>query len=164
MIETSNIHGLEGVLAALQSLPAEIVSKRGGVVRVALRKGAVVFVKQAKANVQRIIAEDEARGGDQAVSTGALLKALGTTRDRHPELSGCNERYIVKIRKGPRVHNLTPAQYGRLIEFGDERQTAKPFMTPAYYERRQEALDTVVRELHKGVEKAILKAAALGKV
>ena len=159
-VEMQNIHGLEGVLEALKQLPADIVSKNGGVVRVALRKGAVVFVKQAKQNVQRIISEDEARGGDQAVSTGALLKAIGTVRDRHPEQSGANERYVVKARRAPKVHNLSPAQYGRDMEFGFEHQTAKPWMTPAYYARRQEALDTVVRELKKGVDKAILKAAA----
>lgn len=160
-VETQSIHGLDGVLAALQSLPQEIVSKNGGVVRVALRKGAVVFVDEAKRNVQKIIATPNI-GGQDDVSTGALVKAIGAVKARHPELQGANEMYTVKARKASRVRNLTPAQYGRDLEIGTERQTAKPWMTPAYFSKRNEALEIIVSELHAGIEKAIVKATIIG--
>jgi hypothetical protein len=47
--------GLDGVLATLQSLPAEVVSKRGGPVKAALRKGALVILKAEKANLQAVM-------------------------------------------------------------------------------------------------------------
>jgi HK97 gp10 family phage protein len=161
--EFQNIKGLSQMIAALESLPASIVSTNGGVIRKALRKGAIVMVKQAKINVQAIIDADAFNPGrDHLISTGALVKAIGTVRDRDPKAHGFNETYVVKVRRGPRVRNKTPAQYGRMLEFGTEKDTAKPWMTPAYFSKRQEALDTVVAAVDKGVTEAIRKAAALG--
>ena len=48
-----NLQGTEGVLATLRSLPPELVSKRGGPVKTALRKGAQVIRKQAAADLRR---------------------------------------------------------------------------------------------------------------
>ena len=155
-IETQSIHGLEGVLAALKSLPEEIVSTNKGVVQTALRKG-------AKLNVLLIEAADAEKPDHAATLTFALFKNIATVKDRHPEKSGANERYIVKVKKAPKVRNRTPAQYGRMLEFGSEKEQAHPWMTPAYYHRRQEALDTVVTELQKGVAKAIVKAEAIAR-
>jgi HK97 gp10 family phage protein len=164
--ETQVLHGLEGVLAALQSLPQEIVSKNGGVVRKALRKASLPVRDQAKANVQRIIAEDHGLDPTLPESTGALLQAIGTVKARNPEAQfgpGFKEAYIVKVRKAPRVRNMTPAHYGRVLEFGSEKETARPWMTPAYYATRQLALDTFVAAMTAGVAVAIQKAAALGR-
>lgn len=162
-IDIQNIHGLEGVLAALKSLPAKVNSKNGGVVDVALRKGAAVIRDQAKRNVQGILAADAAKPGDHAKSTGSLLKNIASVKDRDPQSHGASARYVVKVKKAPKVRNLTPAQYGHILEIGSEREVAKPWMTPAYYSKRQQALDTVVTELQKGIAKAIEDAATLGK-
>lgn len=144
--------GAENTLNMLMRLPPEIVSKNGGVVRKALRKGSLVTLDQAKRNVQDIIARD---GLDD--STGALLKALGTQRARHPEHYGANERFVVHARKAPRVRNVTPAEYGANMELGTERQTAKPWMTPAYYTTREKGAQTVIDESNRLIARIIAK-------
>ena len=52
--------GLEGVLDTLKSLPPELVSKRGGPVLAALKKGAKVIQLQEKANLRAAIAHTTA--------------------------------------------------------------------------------------------------------
>lgn len=61
-----NLRGVEGVIATLKSLPPEIVSKRGGPVKLALAKGARLIRDEAKKNLRRAIAMN----GDE--STGLL--------------------------------------------------------------------------------------------
>jgi len=46
---------------------------------------------------------------------------------------------------------------GRYLEFGTEHQKAEPWMTPAFMSSKERALQTVVDELLKGIEKAIAK-------
>ncbi len=50
------ISGIDGVLALLQQLPAEVVSKKGGPVKAALRKGARVILAAAQANLKMVTA------------------------------------------------------------------------------------------------------------
>jgi len=45
------LEGLQGVLETLKALPSELVSRNGGPVRSALRKGALVIFKQANSNL-----------------------------------------------------------------------------------------------------------------
>jgi HK97 gp10 family phage protein len=155
-LENQNVHGLAGVLDMLKELPQEIVAKNGGVVRTALRKGAAPIVREWKRNIAAVIQAPN-KGGKDGVSTGALIKAVGVVKSRNPRASGANEMQTIKVRKRPRVRNLTPAQYIRDLEYGSERQEAKPTLMPAYYSKRQETLDTIVSELHKGIAKAIQK-------
>lgn len=62
-LDTQTLHGLDDILAKLKSLPPEIASKRGGgLVGKALRKGAVVIQKAAKANVRKVTSNTEAAG------------------------------------------------------------------------------------------------------
>ena len=81
MAEGVRIEGLDGIIGMLKQLPPEVVSKRGGPVRAALRKAAVVVQKEAQANVRRIVAEPNI-GGRPSRSTGALEKAITVIRRR----------------------------------------------------------------------------------
>ncbi|MFV0673662.1 hypothetical protein ACLIWX_20855, partial [Variovorax sp. tm] len=54
MADTRTMKGLDGLLDQMKKLPADIVSKRGGVVAPALRKGGVVIQKQAQANIRAV--------------------------------------------------------------------------------------------------------------
>ena len=149
---TIQLQGAENTLNMLMQLPPEIVSKNGGVVRKALRKGSLVTLKQAKANLQEIINRD---GLDD--STGALMKALGTQRARNPERYGAGERFVVHARRAPKVKNVTPAQYGANMELGTEKQVAKPWMTPAYYSTRAQGAQTVIDESNRQIAVIVRK-------
>lgn len=151
-IETVHLEGLRGTLDMLKRLPPELVSKSGGPVKLALKKAAEVLRDAARANVQRII--DEPNLDEQATkSTGLLKKSVVAARGKMPPgLKG--ERYSVRIRKNQkypetRGEGLTAVQIGRQLEEGTERRSPKPWLRPAFDEKKQAAVDTFVTEVNR---------------
>jgi HK97 gp10 family phage protein len=157
--------GLDGVLDTLKSLPPEIVSKRGGPVRAALRKGAVVILKAEQANLQRSLANEP------RYSTGLLMKNLVVTRGKAPS-DGNGERYLVRVRRkvypgksgrsggGKATTTLKAAQ---LLEYGSSKQQAEPWIRPAFESKAREAIETVERELLRSIERIVKKLAQQNK-
>jgi HK97 gp10 family phage protein len=151
------ITGLDGVLEMLLKMPPEIVSKRGGPVKTALRKGASVIAKQARANLRAVTNNQTASGEKE--STGLLAKSIVVTRGKAPT-TGNGERYLVRVkgktyaRKGKVVTTKKTAQ---LLEYGSSKQPAEPWLRPAFASKATEAINTVVRELPKEIDKAAQK-------
>lgn len=152
-----DIHGVDGVLKTLQSLPAEVVSKRGGPVKLALAKGARLLRDEAKKNLRASIAIN----GD--VSTGFLEKHVIASRGKEPT-SGRGERYLVRVkrktypdRSGKPVTTLKTAH---LMEYGSEHQQAQPWLRPAYLAKRGEVVRVVTEDLKQRVDKIVAKLAA----
>lgn len=150
--ETVHLEGLRGTLDMLKRLPPELVSKSGGPVKLALKKAAEVLRDAARANVQRII--DEPNLDEQATkSTGLLKKSIVAARGKMPPgLKG--ERYSVRIRKNQkypetRGKGLTAVQIGRQLEEGTERRDPKPWLRPAFDEKKGAAVDTFVSEVNR---------------
>jgi HK97 gp10 family phage protein len=145
--------GVDNILSLLKSLPPEVVSKRGGPVKTALRKGAVVIFKQARSNLEAVTAGD--------VSTGLLVKNLVVTRGKAPT-SGKGERYLVRVRrksyqrKGKTVTTLKTAH---LLEYGSSQQPAEPWLVPAFKARAAEAIRVTNVELIKAVDRVVKKLA-----
>ncbi|WP_399696602.1 hypothetical protein [Xenophilus sp.] len=162
MADTRTMRGLDGVLSTLELLPKEIVSKRGGPVKSALRKGGVVVQKAMQANIRRVVTDTVAHG---YVSTKVLEKAIVVRRDSNPRRSGASERYRVLIARGRKYPDgrmnkgkpVTAVMTGRWLEYGNEEQQAEPWATPAYMASREAALKEVVDDLRRGVQRAILK-------
>lgn len=161
--DTQTMKGLDDVLAKLEALPREIASKNGGPVRVALRKGAIVIRDEWKSQVQRVIDEPNV-GGKPTVSTGLLKSSITVTRDSKPQRARANERYVVRVRskKYPNGKTTTP-QVARLLEYGSEKMQAKPWAAPGFMGRRQQALNTVVTEMNKGIERIVKKLSRVKK-
>jgi HK97 gp10 family phage protein len=155
------VRGIEDVLKTLQSMPPEVVSKRGGPVKSALRKAALVILKQERINLQAVISNATATGKKE--STGLLLKSLVVTRGKAPT-GGNGERYLVRFKrktyprdgkaKGKAVTTLQTAQ---LLEYGSSEQPAEPFIRPAFEAKAQEAIRTAQTELLAGVERIAKK-------
>lgn len=152
--------GLDGVLATLQSLPPEVVSRRGGPVKYALRKGALVILKQEKANLHAATANTT-----DSESTGLLLSSLIASRGKAPT-SGKGERYLVRVkrktymRKGKAVTTLATAN---LLEYGSSKQAAEPFIRTAFAAKAHESIKTIERELVAGIDRVVKKLAAKNK-
>lgn len=152
------LQGLEGVLDTLRGLPPEIVSKRGGPVRAALRKAALVIHRQELANLQAVTANTTSV--DKRLSTGFLAQNVVVTRGKAPT-GGKGERYLVRVRRKvypgrQKVRTLATAQ---LLEYGSSKQPAEPWIRPAFESRKQEAMDTVQRELLAAIERTVKKLA-----
>lgn len=174
--------GLDAVLATLKSLPPEIVSKRGGPARAALRKGAVVIQKRAKENFRMAVALPGKSGVTQ--STGFTEKQIVIRRKRLP--AGENgEMYVVtvsaklhpeggalrrksradpnskrKSRGGPAARPIQANDIAFMMEYGTSKQPATPWLRPAFAEKAPEAIATVERELVRGIDRIVRKLLA----
>ncbi len=162
--------GLDGVLETLQSLPAEVVSKRGGPVKSALRKGALVILKAEQANLRAVMGHDV--NGQHVEATGLLLKSLIVTRGK-PPVDSKGERYLVRVKRKTYTTQDGRARTGRSIttttqnaqrlEYGTGKQPAEPFIRPAFQAKAAEAISTVQRELLTGIDRIVNKLASQNK-
>jgi len=157
MADTQTLRGLDDVLRKLKSLPSEIVSKRGGPVKSALRKGAKVVADEWVKRIRDVVSAPEESG---YVSTDTLAKAVTVSRDPRPQQSGANERYRMHVRRRTYPDGTKTIATARYLELGTELRPPTPTLTPAYFSSRQRALTTVVDELGKGIAKVIRKMEA----
>jgi HK97 gp10 family phage protein len=154
--------GVDNVLNLLRQLPAEVVSKRGGPVKSALRKAALVIQRQAAANLQAATA-------GSAESTGLLLKNLIVSRGKAPS-TGKGERYLVRVRrksynraaersaegrKAKKAVAVTTVKTGQLLEYGSSHQRAEPWLRPAFQAKAAEAINTATSELVAGLDRIV---------
>jgi HK97 gp10 family phage protein len=149
------VRGMDNVLKTLQSMPPEVVSKRGGPVKSALRKAALVILAQERINLQAVISNATATGKKE--STGLLLQNLVATRGKAPT-DGNGERYIVRFRRKtyPRTTKgkpVTTLQTAQLLEYGSSEQPAEPFIRPAFETKAEEAIHVAQTALVAGVER-----------
>lgn len=173
------LSGLDGVLDTLKSLPAEVVSHKGGPVRSALAKGARVIRDEARRRLQAAI--DEPGESGITDSTGFTVKNVIAVR-KAPR-GGNGERFIVTVR--PKIHP-TGGSYNRksrrsagskrrardrkditikandiafFLEYGTSTQPATPWIRPAFSAKAEEAIRTVERELLAGINRVVAKLA-----
>lgn len=161
MADTSGtiaLTGLDGVLRTLEQLPPEVVSKSGGPVKRALRKGARVLLQEAALNLAR--ATDNL-STDSEENTGLLLSALVATRGKAPT-GGNGERYLVRVKRlnyqrpGPATTTLASAN---LLEYGSEKQPAEPWLRPAFAAKAVTAIQTVEKELVADLDRVVRRLA-----
>jgi hypothetical protein len=152
------LEGLNGVLETLKQLPSELVSRNGGPVRSALRKGALVIFKQAKSNLELATRSNDP---EKNYSTGLLLQNLVTSRGKPPP-GVRGEMYLVRVRRKayPRKgRSVSTIKAGSLLEYGSVKQAAEPWLRPAASARAEEAMRTIESELVKGIDRIQKKLA-----
>lgn len=154
------IEGLAGVMQTLQSLPPEIVSKAGGPVKAALKKGAQVIQAEVKKNLAAAIA----RGKDESESTGLLDANVVASRGKAPTGSK-GERYLVRVRRKKYSKSGAPTtlKVAQILEYGSSRQNAEPFIRPAFEAKAQDAITTISEELVKRVDATVRRLARQNK-
>lgn len=153
--------GVDGVLDMLRQLPPELVSKRGGPVKSALRKGAVVILKQHQANLS--VVTNNATSDDDRRNTQLLAKNVVVTRGKPPS-EGQGERYLVRVRRkvykrtstGEAVTTLKTAQ---LLEYGSSQQPAEPWIRPSFAARAAESIRVIETELLRGLDRIVKRLA-----
>lgn len=152
------ITGVDEVLTALKSLPPELVSKRGGPVKSALRKAAQVIRKQAIANLDSVIGGISVDG--EVYSTGLLKQSVVVTRGK-PIIGSKGERYLVRVKRktyprSDKKRPVTTLKTAHLLEYGASRslrQVARPWLRPAAIAKKDEAIRTATTELLKEIDK-----------
>lgn len=160
------LHGLEGVLATLKSLPAEVVSKRGGPVKLSLAKGARYLRDREREKLRAVVS-----GSDD--STGLLEKSIIASRGKAPAV-GKGERYLVRIKRKPydggglkkreRVgKRVTTLKTAHLLEYGSAHQPATPFIRPTFTAHAGQTIRIIEADLPKRIDAIVKKLAAANK-
>ena len=159
-----NISGMDGVLQMLQQLPAEVVSKRGGPVKLALKKGATVIYKQADINL--MLATQGMVADEKQYSTGLLRKNLIVSRGKEP-IGSKGERYLVRVRRksypGRKGEVTTTLKTAQILEYGSENQQPEPWIRPAFQSKAEEAIKTISDDLVSRLEKIVKKLSRQAK-
>ena len=174
--ETVQIEGLDQLLERLKALPPEVVSKRGGPVRTAVRKGAVVIQKQMQANIRAFVSEPNS-GGWPDESTGLMERSVKPIRMKAHRGGLKGESYLVTIprrvrypadKRTPsgipvaviaRIHEYGPSMTfkrgplkGRTIKYKERRWARN-----AFHAKKGEAAEVMRDELLKGVDRVVRK-------
>jgi hypothetical protein len=155
-----SVLGVDEVLSVLMNLPPEVVSKRGGPVKTAVFKAARYVRDEERIALQRSLDVRREKG----LSTGLLLANVVSRRSKYL-VSGKGERYVVKIsRKAyPRKDNTltgskpSTLKSAHIMEYGSKKQTATPFIMPAFNRSKEGAFKIMVDELDIGIAKVIKK-------
>lgn len=141
--------------ALLKQIP-ENVSKK--VVTTALRSGAAVIAKQARANIR----------ANPSIDSGLLLKNI-TARTRRRRKGGKAygsamvsvgpaRKAAQVVRKGKsKPVKASPSRYAHLVEFGTENMPAEPFMRPALETAGPEAIARIMEMMARGIEREARK-------
>lgn len=152
------LRGVDGVVNLLNSLPAEVVSKRGGVVKLSLAKGARFLRDRYKEKLHAAI-----QGGKTTRSTGELEKRVISSRGKQPHGTK-GERYLVRIRKRDYINadgvRTNPLMVANLLEYGSSHQPATPFARPTALQHGEETIRIVTSDLKQRLDKVVAKLAA----
>ena len=158
MIEIVGVDKLDGVLEVLKSLPPEIVSKRGGPVKLALKRGAFILRDEARRTMALAIARN---GSD---STGTTVASIVGTRGK----VASGEKYVVRVKrktfvnaKGRKVSTLLTAN---LLEYGSKGQEATPWLRPAAENKRAEIIEAVPADLVRRLNLIVRRLARQNRV
>ena len=156
MIEM-RVEGLKEMVELLKTLPSEIVSRRGGPVRRALRRAAYVILRQEEINLQKVIDETAARQGNTE-SIGLLKKSLVVTRGK-PPFDGKGERYLVRVKPNryPRAtpETVSTLKSAQLLEYGRVHQPPRPWIRAAYLQKQDEARRVFEDSLRRAIAQLI---------
>lgn len=151
--------GADNIISLLRSLPAEVVSKRGGPVKLALAKGARLIRDEAKRNLQQAIAENG------YVSSGLLLDNVVASRGKAIHGSR-GERYLVRVRRKTYPDRtgkpVTTHKTANLLEYGSAHQPATPWLRPAVQTKGSEAINVMTADLVARLDRLVKKLAKQG--
>lgn len=163
MAETVRIEGLDGLLASLRAMPAELVGKASGPVQFGMRKGGNLIRDEARQRAPK--------------ATGFMASQIVTKRmsAKLARRVGANEYFTVGVKLGKkkkfsntkrnrrkqRVGGLYEtagwAHYWRFLEFDTKFRKATPFLTPAAEARGPEAAAEIAKQIRVGIDRIAKK-------
>jgi len=175
------LEGLDGVLKTLQSLPPEVVSKRGGPVRLSLAKGARVLRNEAQKNLRTSI---EAPGKTKITNRTGFTEKNVVAMRKDPPVGMKGERFIVTVRpvnhpsarrvkrtsrrsakskrkvRARKERQVQANDIAFMFEFGTSQQEPLPWLKPAFLSKASESIEVVRTDLISRVDRIVRKLAA----
>ena len=153
---TIQVDGLRESLKVLESLPSEMVSKRGGPVRRALAKAARTIRDPARTNLRSSLAQynPTTPDGQMIANSGLTAKNVITRLRRLKTEKG--EWYTVTVAYKPHPNYPDNRYRGRQIKYNDiaffvengtSKQPARPWLRPAYEQNKEKAVQVFDQDL-----------------
>lgn len=152
--------GLDAALRMLEALPKEVVSRKGSPTKEALRRGALVILRQERANLQAALSNQTSR--ERQEDTGLLMSSLIVTGGKAKP--GLNATFLVRVKRKAYLRKgkgalVTTLKTAALMETGSSHQAAEPWVRPAVAAKGGEALQVITSELVKGIDQVAKKLA-----
>lgn len=157
-----DIKGTADLIKTLESLPTELVTKRGGPVKLALKKAAMVIRDEESRRFNTLVNQN---GTNE--TTGLLNKSIIVKRGRmEPGVKG--EKYIVtfkrsvyvkslisavrKLGTGQKSDTVTTRKTAQLFEWGSSHQPPRKFILPSFHAKAGEAMDVFKDDLKRRID------------
>lgn len=154
-----DIRGVDGIVKTLRSLPAEVVSKNGGPVKLSLAKGARYLRDREREALKRVISSDWLDGE----STGLLERSIIATRGKAPTGTR-GERYLVRIKraiyKRAASKPVTTQAVAYWKEYGTENQPARSFIRSTVMQHGERTVRIIVDDLRVRIDRTVKKLAS----
>jgi hypothetical protein len=154
------VKGLTGVYETLKALPFELVHKKGGIVKLALKRAAMFLRDQEKS---RLRAMQNQRGRNDV--TGLLEQNIIASRGKMSGAAQKQERYLVRVKrkiypnvKGKPVSTIKVAQ---IFEYGapNNEQPPRPYIRNTIAADSQRAVSVFTDYLTKRIDREVRKIA-----
>ena len=154
---TINVEGLGESLKVLESLPSEMVSKRGGPVRRALAKAARTIRDPARKNLRASLSEYNpvSSSGQMIINSGLTAKNV-VSKLKRMKGGEKGEWYTVTVAYKPHPNYPDNRYRGKQIKFNDiaffvengtSKQPARPWLRPAYEQNKEKAVQVFDQDL-----------------
>jgi HK97 gp10 family phage protein len=152
--ETIHVQGLDQLARALKELPQRVA--RGGL-RAAVYAGAKVIRDEARLKSPVAIAS---LGANQpppgTLKRSVIMKQIPERSDNVKQTFYVTVRHGKKYRKQGKKGTLSQdAWYWRFVEFGTVKMAARPFLRPAFENKKRQAVDTIKDRLSERIEQAV---------
>ena len=159
--ESVRIEGLDDVLRRLKALGVE-AQKAGGPVAKSVRAAGWVVAKEARKNIERIVAEQN-KSGDNSTS-GLMAKSIKPIRNKANRSGLKGETFSIRAPARARYPDSKRNPGGdavqkiaNILEYGGThngvRRAAHPWMRPAFHSKREEAAKVMTTTILKEIEK-----------
>ena len=127
-----SVEGVDEIVAELEKMKEKLARK---VIREAIKKGNSIFERAAEQRAP--------------VLTGNLVKSIESTRPGTSKKGGVGRVKAIAI--SPRRAKKGLVSYAAWVEFGTKYQPPKRYMTKAFDANDEKVIDTVVKEIQRGL-------------
>jgi len=155
---TFEIRGLKELEAKLEDLPKKVANK---VLRTSLKKAA----ERVRAAMSQHAPEDSGFLSEHFGVRTKILRALivgmayigPEGKMDYPLAMGGYKERTTKKGKVRRIGRIAVASVARFLEFGTSKMSAKPFMTQAFEQAKQAALQDLIDGIKQGIAETTKK-------
>lgn len=149
-MDDMKLNGFKELAAALKELGPRVARNA---LRSAVSNGAALIRDEAKAKAPQSSAGDKSAGQSPS---GTLKRAIAIKRDRDQK-DIFNAKYSVFVRsnantKSVKAYGRTDAFYARFLEFGTSKMSARPFLRPAFDQRKADAITAIGARLDEKIQ------------